>query len=153
MTTQEKLFELLRNTDIPLQKGKGRLANVQRMVLGRVKMWFGKGYADSRHNKKFPELLALLKQFVEEHDPEYEFDAVTVNKDHQILKHVDRNNKDESYIFGFGDYTGGELVFESGPYAGTHDIKEKWLKFVGDKPHWVEPFEGERYSIVYYHWK
>jgi hypothetical protein len=24
---------------------------------------------------------------------------------------------------------------------------------VGDKPHWVEPFEGERYSIVYYHWK
>jgi hypothetical protein len=151
---KEELLELLRKTEMPVpKKGKARLDNVERMVLGRVKMWFGKGFAESRHNKKYPELLAMLKEFVHTHDPKYVFDAVTVNKNHAIKKHVDKNNQDDSYIFGLGDYTGGELVFESGPHEGTHNIKDKWLKFRGDHPHYVLPFKGERWSFVFYHWK
>ena len=40
----------------------------------------------------------------------------------------------ESYIIGLGDYTGGELVFsdKKSPYYGSHNIKNKWFKFVGD---------------------
>ena len=38
---KEELLELLRKTEMPVpKKGKARLDNVERMVLGRVKMWF-----------------------------------------------------------------------------------------------------------------
>ena len=56
--------------------------------------------------------------------------------------------------FDIGNYTGGELVFtdKKSPYYGSHNIKNKWLKFVGDTPHYVKPFKGTRYTLVYYHW-
>jgi hypothetical protein len=89
------------------------------------------------------------------HDPSYRFHAVTINKNHAAAKHTDQNNKGHSWIIGLGNYTGGELVFtdKSSPYYGTHNIKNKWLKFVGDTEHYVKPFKGERYTLVYYNWK
>ena len=123
------------------------------MVLGTVKMLFGRGLAESRHNKKHPELLELAKKLLASHDPKYKFEEVTINKNHAAAKHVDRNNSGHSYIIGLGNYTGGKLVFEKGPYEGSHNLKNRWLKFKGDTPHYVEPFTGTRYTLVYYHWK
>jgi hypothetical protein len=41
-------------------------------------------------------------------------------------------------------------------YYGTHNIKNKWFKFVGDTEHKVTPSKGTRYTLactlVYYHW-
>ena len=53
-----------------------------------------------------------------------------------------------------GDYTGGELVFtdKASPNYGTHNIKNRWLRFDGSTEHYVKPFKGERYTLVYYHW-
>ena len=50
--------------------------------------------------------------------------------------------------------TGGELVFtdKKSPHYGSHNIKNKWLKFDGKYEHYVKPFKGTRYTIVYYSW-
>ena len=111
--------------------------------------------AGSTSNKKYPALLKAGKALLKAHDPKYRFEAMTVNKNQKANSHTDVNNVGESYIIGLGDYTGGELVFtdKNSPYYGTHNIRNKWLKFVGDTPHHVKPFKGERYSLVYYHWK
>ena len=152
------MLKLLQDTDIPFNTGrKNVLKKGQKgahgMVLGKVKMLYGRGFAQSRHNKTFPELPKATKKFIKSHAPSYRFDAVTINKNHAAAKHIDKNNTGWSYIIGLGNYTGGELVFESGPHKGTHNIKNRWLRFKGDHPHYVKPFKGQRYTLVYYHWK
>ena len=154
----------LRKTDFPQNTGrKNNLHAGQNyslsMVLGQTMKMFCSKEKDpqgcrrpSRHNKKYPELLNLSKALLKSHAPRYAFHSVTINKNHASAKHVDRNNKGFSYIIGLGKYTGGQLVFDSGPYKGVHNIKNKWLKFKGDHPHWVKPFKGERYTLVFYHW-
>ena len=152
------MLRLLQLADIPFNTGRKNVLHKGQkgyhgMVLGKVKMLFGKGFAQSRHNKNHTDLLKAAREFLRKHDSKYKFEAVTINKNHSAAKHVDRNNKGFSYIIGLGKYTGGELVFESGPYKGVHNIRNKWLKFKGDHPHYVRNFRGERYTLVYYHWK
>ena len=158
------MLKELRNTEFP--KNTGRKNNLNKgqtyslsMVLGKtMKMYCSKEkdsqkcIRPSRFNKKFPVLLGLAKKFLKSNAPNYAFHSVTINKNHRSAKHTDRNNKGFSYIIGLGNYTGGDLVFESGDYKGSHNIKNKWLKFKGDHPHFVKPFKGERYTLVYYHW-
>ena len=164
MVTKGQMLTLLRNTEFP--KNKGRKNNLQKgqthslsMVLGQAKLMFCSKQKDknncirnARMNKRFPELLLASKQLLKSKDPKYAFHSVTINKNQQSAKHVDKNNKGFSYIIGLGNYTGGELVFESGPYKGKHNIKNRWLKFKGDHPHYNTKFRGERYTLVFYHW-
>ena len=165
MTTKAMLLKELRNTEFPRNTGrknnlnKGQTYSLS-MVLGKtMKMYCSKDkdpqkcIRPSSNNKKYPVLLNLAKKFLKANVPNYAFHSVTINKNHASAKHIDRNNKGFSYIIGLGNYTGGELVFESGPYEGSHNIRNKWLKFKGDHPHYVKPFKGERYTLVYYHWK
>ena len=157
MPTKAKVLKILRETEFP--RNTGRKNNLQpgqkfsySMVLGKVKMMYGKGMAQSRHNKKHGELLTAARQLLKSHAPNYTFHSVTVNKNQQSARHTDKFNKGFSYIIGLGDYKGGELVFESGPYKGSHNIRNRWLKFKGDHPHYNTPFTGERYTLVYYNW-
>ena len=160
--SKKTMLKALQDTDFPKNTGrtnilKGKQTYSQSMVLGKVKVMFKpKGtFAPSRHNKKHADLLKMAKRFLKQHDTSYRFHAVTINKNHAAAKHIDQNNKGHSWIIGLGNYTGGELVFtdKSSPYYGTHNIKNRWFKFVGDTEHYVKPFKGERYTMVYYNWK
>lgn len=107
--TKPAMLKLLRATDIPKNEGRKNVLNKGQkyslsMVLGRVKMMYGRGFAQSRHNKKFPELLKACRAFIKGHAPRYRFDACTINKNHKVAKHVDRNNTGFSYIIGLGKY-------------------------------------------------
>ena len=161
--TSNDMLKILESTDFP--KNKGRTNNLQRgqtysesMVLGKVRQLYtscdGKiCKVDATKNKKFPILLKAAKQFLRE-NTNYKFEAVTINKNQQSAKHVDKFNKGHSHIIGLGNYTGGALVFgdKKSPYYGKHNIKNKWLKFVGDTEHYNTPFKGRRYTLVYYNW-
>ena len=92
------------------------------------------------------------RQLLKAHAPNYAFHSVTVNKNQRSAKHTDKFNTGFSYIIGLGNYSGGELVFEDGPHKGSHNIKNRWLKFKGDHVHYNTAFTGERYTLVYYHW-
>ena len=75
------------------------------------------------------------------------YTSITLNKNFKCLPHKDKGNKKESLIVGLGDYIGGELFIEGIPF----DIKYNPLLFNGvDLEHWVNDFEGDRWTIVYY---
>eukprot|EP01052_Picozoa_sp_SAG31_P009448 SAG31_NODE_496_length_14862_cov_9.280837_14_plen_49_part_00 len=45
------------------------------------------------------------------------------------------------------------LNCKKSPNYRFHNIKNRWLKFdEGDAEHYVKPFKGTRYTLVYYHW-
>ena len=165
MPTKASVLKLLRATTFP--QNTGRKNNLQpgqkyslSMVLGQSKLMYCSKAKDkgrqcrrpSRHNKKYAELLVAARQLLKAHAPNYAFHSVTVNMNQRSAKHTDKFNTGFSYIIGLGNYKGGELVFEDGPHKGSHNIKNRWLKFKGDHVHYNTAFTGERYTLVYYHW-
>jgi hypothetical protein len=120
------------------------------MILGFRKWFINREYGLSANTSKNQELYDKLKELMRNYDPGFEFSSITINKNFLCEPHKDKGNNGESYIIGFGDYTGGELNIE-----GTkHDIKYKFLKFDGCKnTHWVEPFEGNRYTAIFFNHK
>lgn len=77
--------------------------------------------------------------------PERVFDGLMINKNFKCPPHKDKNNKGDSLIIGLGDYTGGDLYIDGVP----HDIRYKPTIFNGaEMEHYVDDFEGERYSVV-----
>ncbi len=80
------------------------------------------------------------------YDPDFKYTTIQVNKNIQSPPHVDKNNVGDSYIIGLGEYTGGDLVIE----GEAHDIQYTFLRFDGRLAHWVTPFKGTRYSLVFF---
>ena len=74
---------------------------------------------------------------------DYEF--AQLNKSVEMKRHVDGANFQGSLIFLLGDFTGGALCFDDGRRITETGV---WHPFDGHLPHWVEPFEGERFSII-----
>ena len=88
------------------------------------------------------------------------------------MVHVDANNLGPSWIIGLGDYTGGELwladpdgdielevkqkMLRRSEKPGDIikgrliNIKDKWFHFDGRVPHAAMPFQGNRFSLVYF---
>lgn len=56
------------------------------------------------------------------------------------------------YAISVGDFTGGGCVaVESSPLEITHvNTFERLGRVDGRYPHWVTPYTGERYSVIYY---
>jgi hypothetical protein len=75
---------------------------------------------------------------------------VAVNRRALFRPHTDAGSgfgQSTSLIVGLGDYSGGELVVEGEP----SDIRYKPLQFDGWRQrHWTLPFEGERFSLVWF---
>jgi len=100
-----------------------------------------------------PELEEIFREFADFHFPDFDYGSVQLNKNFPCPRHIDSSNKSESILCCFGEYTGGETCIE---YAPGH-IKEvypnkKPICFDGSKYyHWVKPFEGKRYSLVFFH--
>ena len=162
MVTKSEMLKILEATDFPINKGrinvlkKGQ-THSQSMVLGKVRKLCSSCDGKvckvlSRHNEKHKALLKAAKSFLKTHDLNYKFEAVTINKNHAAAKHTDKTTKGTAT--SSGSATTPELVFndKKSPHHGAHNIKNKWLKFVGDTEHYVKPFKGTRYTLVYYHW-
>ena len=127
------------------------------MALGLVRKWTPR-WEISECNKlkvpKYRELYEKTKEYFKLNCPEPDFEYTTIqyNKNQKCAKHIDKNNIGDSYIIGFGDYTGGELiVYDKDDTPTMVDIKNKFFKFNGAlNYHETNDFEGERYSLVFY---
>lgn len=65
--------------------------------------------------------------------------------------HKDHNNLGASRVIALGRFTGGELGVRTVSGDMTYNILDRLLKFDGAKSlHWVNAFEGERYSLVFF---
>lgn len=106
----------------------------------------GRTKGPSRWNKKFPELYFLLKKYIQLYKPDFKYTTIQINKNVISKPHVDKNNVGPSYAIALGDFSGGDLVIEGTAF----NIKNKWKKFNGTLGHWITPFEGTRYSLIYF---
>ncbi|CAE7923428.1 polr1c, partial [Symbiodinium sp. KB8] len=88
--------------------------------------------------------------------------SISVNCNYAAARHRDKNNAGPSIIRGFGNYSGGELLYwpqdaREGPVSGlsstqarTLSVKRKAHLLDGTKAHEVRQFRGERFSLVFY---
>ncbi len=77
---------------------------------------------------------------------DFEFNQVTLNYNHQMTPHKHKNQGVSQAIL-LGEFFDGALCVEDG---SRFDIVNEWFTFNGTLNHWVEPFVGERYSIILY---
>ena len=156
------LLESLRNLKFPRQKRKNIAdKSYEGFVLGKVYSWAGKGeiagyrkiISSKTKMEKYKDVYEESLRYMQLNNPEFIFTTIQYNKNQQCKKHLDKNNVGESFIVGFGDYEGGELIVydEGGNNPVKHDIKNKPLKFDGSK-YWHETaeFVGERYTLVFF---
>ena len=112
--------------------------------------WQGK-YRESKSSRKNPHMMRLFKEFIDSHYPEFTFRSVYVNKNTVCKKHLDSQNTGESLLVGFGDYTGGETTLHDNRGSQSFDISKESIMFDGSVIyHNSEPFEGTRYSLVFF---
>ena len=107
---------------------------------------------ESRSTKKYPYMMPLFREFIDSHYPEFKFESVYVNRNTIVKKHLDSKNVGESLLVGFGPYTEGKTVlYTSTGEEKKFSIKSHSLLFNGsDIEHKSEPFEGTRYSLVFF---
>lgn len=97
-----------------------------------------------------PYLYKLLLDFGQQY-VDISFNAITVNQNYAAAPHRDKQNCGESFLVAFGDYTGGELEILEGELKGKYNICRTPIKTDFSKVlHQVLPFQGNRYSLVYY---
>lgn len=143
----------LEQTRFPICKTRKNISSkgVEAFVLGDVN-YRGQKSLDyrtrgpSQYNKKYETLFKLLQELIQRHKPDFEYTTIQVNKNVFCDPHIDKNNVGPSYVIALGDFTGGHLVIEGKEF----DIQHKFKKFNGTKAHWITPFKGTRYSIVYF---
>jgi hypothetical protein len=96
--------------------------------------------------------------------PDFSFTSIQVNDSYKCMPHKDKHNQGDSYIVGFGPYTGGELVLHQDikDYAALapgvavnskkdYNIRHRPLLFDGSKiEHETRDFEGRRWTIVFH---
>ena len=152
-TISKLVLEELENTNFPKNLSRNNVSSKSTtcFVMGDVnyrgqQSLGGRTRGPSRWNNKFPELYFLLQTYIEIYEPNFKYTSIQVNKNVMSQPHVDKNNVGPSYGIAIGDFTGGELVIE----GQSFNIKNKWKKFNGTLGHWITPFKGTRYSLIYF---
>jgi hypothetical protein len=78
------------------------------------------------------------------------FTSVQVNDSYLCASHKDKHNAGDSYIVGFGPYTGGELVLKN-PTDTDYNIRHRPILFNGAEiEHYTKQFTGRRFTLVFH---
>merc|ERR1712048_1037171 len=120
--------------------------------------------------KRYPGVPKLMCQWLKDNKPKipakFVCTAINLNCNYAGRRHRDGNNEGPSVIRAFGKFTGGRLIYfhkDDGKTvtrdklhkldkkdAITCDIAKNTTVFDGNRAHEVEPFKGERYSVVFF---
>jgi hypothetical protein len=102
-----------------------------------------------RHSR----LWSLAAAVIQEIDPDFagKYTANAFTQNFVGSPHIDTQDIGPQYCLGLGEYSGGELCIESGSCEVSRiNTRGALVKVDGRYPHWVAPFEGERFSVVWY---
>ncbi|KAL7525237.1 hypothetical protein ACHAXR_002243 [Thalassiosira sp. AJA248-18] len=121
----------------------------------------GSGKPDSARTKKetaklmkYQRIFHLAVDALEDVDPEFanRFTALAVTKNFVGSPHIDTLNVGPFYGLSLGEFHGGgAIAVECSPFLVAEvDTRGKLGKVDGRFPHWVTPYEGTRYSLIYY---
>ena len=107
-------------------------------------------YGYSRQCRKHPELWYLLEEFARKWIS-VTYTGIQVNQNYSSKKHKDIGNLGDSEIVGLGEYEAGDLCIEENGQVTRHNIRYNKVRFNGsEKWHWTEPWQGNRYSLVFH---
>jgi FkbM family methyltransferase len=154
---EKKLQEYLRTFKFPMTRcSRAResltdKSSAPTITFGVVHKMFTKDISLSAPCVKYPKLYQLLLDYGKELNPNFRFGLITLNKNFKCNPHHDKKNQGITMIKAFGDYTGGDLCIEKNGKTVKIDIRKEPFYFNGSETlHWVDDFEGERYSVVFY---
>jgi len=123
-------------------------------------------------NRLFPKLYVLLKELIKIHDPTFKYTSIQVNRNVMCKPHTDTYNFGETVLVGLGRYHGGCLVVEHERdtprsvkkgrkqtikkkdsltrVVMKYNVRRRFIRFHGKHLHWVEPWRGNRVTIMFY---
>ena len=106
----------------------------------------------SRAQEIYPQLQEIFEEFRDYHFADFDFSHVMMNRNYDVDWHRDAANVGESVVIAMGDFTGGSTQIKDVDGVITNlDSHNNPQQFDGSKiEHRVEPFEGERYSLVFF---
>ena len=116
--------------------------------------------------RTYENVFKLLCRWLVDNSPSaqypFPFTSISVNYDYGAKAHRDGNNLGVSLTKSFGDFAGGQLLYwgeDDGlslveklreQDARSIDTRHGMLLFDGRRAHAVAPFQGERYSLVFF---
>ncbi|CAK0822938.1 unnamed protein product, partial [Prorocentrum cordatum] len=122
-----------------------------------------------RRTADYPGFVSILAKYLRDHlppeVPEFPFTSINVNKDYAAKLHRDGNNVGPSFIKAFGSFSGGDLVYypnddrslklDELPDWDAVTIRHRHQRELGplrrqERAHRVSPFEGQRFSVVWF---
>jgi hypothetical protein len=100
-------------------------------------------------------LWELAHEAMVQTDPVFaeQYTALAITSNFTGSPHIDTQNIGPFYGLSLGDFTkgGGALCVELDPVTvAAVDTRNRLGKVDGRNPHWVAPYEGERFSLIYY---
>jgi hypothetical protein len=113
-----------------------------------------KAKAATLKRQRHQQLWDLAVEALREADPQYAstFTSLAITGNFKGSPHIDTENVAPFYALALGDFTGGgRVAVESGERQVTEvDTRFGFAKVDGRFPHWVTPYRGERFSLIYY---
>jgi len=107
----------------------------------------GSNIAKNTFNPKLEKLQRTLLTLAKLYIPDFRFSSIQINKNfNSSVLHVD-NNIGPSFTLSVGDFTGGQLYVHK---KGLLTTKERLVRFNGQNAHIVLPYEGKRYSFIFF---
>jgi len=118
--------------------------------------------------KKYPDFVRIFNQWLSDNKPKipckFLCTAINLNANYAGRRHRDANNEGPSVIRAFGKFKGGRLCYwpndnvKPKPKVDVlkkedcvkYDLSKNTIAFNGNNAHEVEPFTGERYSVVFF---
>lgn len=143
-----ELIDHLSKTNIPINKYRKGVGEGRSQCLGMVRK---RSMAPdlSRQSWMDARLHYLLMKFARLH-VEIPFTSVQINDSYKCAAHKDKHNAGDSYIVGFGPYTGGELVLKM-PEDREYNIRHRPILFNGSEiEHYTKDWVGRRWTIVFH---
>ena len=143
-----ELIDHLAKTNIPINKYRRGVGDGRSQCYGMVRK---RSMAPdlSRQSWMDARLHHLLLKFARLHVP-IPFTSIQVNDSYKCAPHKDKHNSGNSYIVGFGAYTGGELVLKM-PEDREYNIRHRPILFNGSEiEHYTKDWVGRRWTIVFH---
>jgi len=136
-------------------------------TIGLIKMSTCERTLLTTGSKRYPEFTQLITKWLKDRMPaelknKFAYTSININKNYAGRLHRDGNNVGPSIIKAFGDFQHGELNYwpsddKKGPLEALKEedkvavnLKDNMLLFDGNRGHYVTPFTGERYSLVFF---
>lgn len=123
--------------------------------LGRSKRSSNKARLAMAKLQRHARLWELAAMAIREVDPEFAelYSHIALTKNFVGSPHIDTQNVGPFYGMSLGDFSegGGKICVEcSARLVAEVDTHNRLGKVDGRYTHWVTPYEGERYSVIYY---